>query len=96
MVAPLRLAQITSYKQITLAPTFSEADHVGASELPHHIKDRALPAGRSHDSVKSTTGRMGLRPTAAHLAAHPCATQCEPSKDLAGSFPATVACSFTN
>ena len=71
---------ITAAKQIT------------EGQRPPHIKDRALPAGRSHDCVKRTIGRTGLRPWGPHLTAHVATTQCELSKVLAGSFPAKVTC----
>ena len=71
---------ITATKQIT------------EGQRPPHIKDKALPAGRSHDCVKRTIGRTGLRPWGAHLTAHVATTQCELSKVLAGSFPAKFIC----
>ena len=46
---------ITATKQIT------------EGQRPPHIKDRALPAGRSHDCLKRTSGRTGLRPWGPHL-----------------------------
>ena len=64
--------EITTHGRITLAPTASQK-----GQRPPHIKDKALPARRSHDFLKRTTGRIGPRPWADHLTAHVDTTQCE-------------------